>query len=169
MDTCYAGECNEQDSARMKGITRFGVSIDAALLRDFDALCAADGYATRSEAIRDLIRDALIARAAESGAGISGSPGSDSPDGGREMAGTLTLVYDHHKSDLSATLTAAQHDAHHLVLSTLHVHLDHDNCLEAIVLRGPAAELRSFSRRVLAIKGVKHGHFSLTATGREFS
>ena len=138
----------------MSETTRFGVSMDARLLREFDAYCRKRGYANRSEAIRDRIRDVLVE--------------DFGTEAGQHVAGTLTLVYDHHTSDLSQRLTAAQHDAHHLILSTLHVHLDHDNCLEVLALRGESGAIRTFAERMLAVKGVKHGKFVLTATGKEF-
>ncbi len=138
----------------MGNTVRFGVSIDQDLLCAFDAYCEAGGYATRSESIRDLIRDALVARS--------------SLEDNRDVAGTLTLVYDHHKSDLAQRLTAAQHEAHILIIATLHVHLDHDNCLEVLVLRGPGKSVSDFANQLLAVKGVKHGKFVLTACGGAF-
>lgn len=139
----------------MSSTVRFGVSMDADLLREFDEFCRVRGYATRSEALRDCIRDALVE---DTGAKEDSS-----------VAGTLTLVYDHHKSDLTHRLTAAQHDAHHLVLATLHVHLDHHNCLEVLALRGSSGEVRALADGILAVKGVKHGKFVLTSTGKEFA
>lgn len=139
----------------MSSTARFGVSMDADLLRGFDEFCAARGYGTRSEALRDLIRDALV-----------------EDMGARDdtaAAGTLTLVYDHHKSDLTQRLTAAQHDSHGLILATLHVHLDHHNCLEVLALKGKSAEIRRLADSILAVKGVMHGKFVLTATGNEFT
>ena len=139
----------------MSSTARFGVSMDEDLLREFDAFCAARGYATRSEALRDLIRDALVEERGGRGDAM--------------VAGTLTLVYDHHKSDLTQRLTAAQHDAHHLILATLHVHLDHYNCLEVLALRGKSGEVKALADQILAVKGVKHGKFVQTATGTEFT
>ena len=138
----------------MHNTVRFGVSMDARLLGEFDEFCRARGYETRSEALRDLIRDALVQ-----------DMGTHPKVG---VAGTLTLVYDHHKSDLTQRLTAAQHEAHELILATLHVHLDHHNCLEVLALRGESADVRALADQILAVKGVKHGKFVLTATGREF-
>ena len=132
----------------MAKTTRFGVSADAALLRDFDRLCAAHGYANRSEALRDLMRDALVRQAAELG--------------DAEAAGTLTFVYNHHKSDLAHKLTETQHDAPVHVVATLHVHLDHDTCLEVLVLRGQGRLIREFAQKLLATKGVAHGKLHLT-------
>jgi CopG family nickel-responsive transcriptional regulator len=108
----------------MADLSRIGVAIDADLLGRFDRLIGHRGYGSRSEAFRDLIRDALITEAAAS---------DETP-----VVGTITLVYDHHQRMLSDRLTAVQHEYHHAMLSTLHVHLDQDNCLEVVVVRGQA-------------------------------
>jgi CopG family nickel-responsive transcriptional regulator len=129
-------------------LVRFGVAMDAALLARFDEHLARRGYATRSEALRDLVRGELAA------AHIS--------EGGM-AAGTLTLVYDHHVRELTEKLTDMQHELGERVVSMLHVHLDHDHCLEVIVLRGPADALRAASDRILATRGVQHGKLVLTA------
>jgi CopG family nickel-responsive transcriptional regulator len=134
----------------MADLSRIGVAIDADLLEQFDHLIAQRGYGSRSEAFRDMIRDALIAQAAA--------------DDRTPVVGTITLVYDHHQRLLSDRLTAAQHEFHHAMLSTLHVHLDHDNCLEVIVVRGPAGEVRRVADLLIAMKGVKHGRLTLTGT-----
>ena len=136
----------------MGSTIRFGVSLDSDLLEQFDQLCETQGYENRSEAIRDLIRNALVQREWE-------GKGSD------EAAATLTLVYDHHKSDLAQKMTNVQHDNHHLIVTTLHVHLDHDNCLEVLVLKGPGDEVRDMAQRLIATKGVKLGKLSLATTG----
>jgi CopG family nickel-responsive transcriptional regulator len=130
---------------------RFGVSIDADLLADFDELCARHGYENRSEALRDCIRAALVE-----------DPGSLDA---AHSAGTLTLVYDHHKSDLAQKLTEEQHEAHDLIVAVLHVHLDHHHCLEVMVLRGPGTRIAGLARRLLSIKGVLHGKFIFTGAG----
>ena len=106
---------------------RFGVSLDSDLLEKFDALCERQGCPSRSEALRDIIRDALV----------QDSLHSETAD----AAGVLSLIYDHHVRDLSRKLTERQHDAHGLIVTTLHVHLDHHNCLEILVLKGKAGEL----------------------------
>lgn len=134
---------------------RFGVSLDSDLLEKFDALCDERCYQTRSEAIRDLIRNTLVQQEWE--------------DTGRDIAGTLTLVFDHHKSDLQQRLTEIQHDEHDLIITTLHVHLDHDNCLEVLVLKGPAERVRSLAQRLTSTRGVKHGKLSLTTTGQDLA
>lgn len=133
--------------------TRFGVSLDADLLDPFDSLCERNGYSNRSEAIRDLIRKSLVEDAwAKADA---------------EGAGTLTLVYDHHKNDLSRKLMAIQHDDHDCIVATLHVHLDHHNCLEVLVLKGQGERISNLSKRLLSVCGVKHGAFSHTTTGQD--
>ena len=131
---------------------RFGVSLDSDLLENFDALCDKNGYQNRSEAIRDLIRNALVQQ--EWRADTS------------EVAATLTLVYDHHKSDLAQKVTNVQHEAHHLIITTLHVHLDHHNCLEVLVLKGPGNDVQELARALIAAKGVKFGKLSLATTGQ---
>jgi CopG family nickel-responsive transcriptional regulator len=135
----------------MGRLTRFGVSFDSELLKRFDALCDQRGYQTRSEAIRNLVRSTLVEQ----------EWGNSSQD----VAATLTLVYDHHKSDLAQKITAAQHDAYHLIITTTHVHLDHYNCLEVLVLKGPSCEVRELAERLIATRGIKYGNLSLATTG----
>ena len=137
----------------MSELSRIGVAIDADLLKKFDRLIAARGYVNRSEAFRDLIRDELVERAWE-------TPGSN-------VVGTVTLVYDHHVRLLSEKLTDMQHSHFHHILSTLHVHLDHDNCLEVLVVRGKAAQVKRIADALISTKGVKHGRLTITSTGAE--
>lgn len=132
---------------------RFGVSLDSDLLEKFDKHCDERSYQTRSEAIRDLIRNTLVQREWEQAEG--------------DLAGTLTLVYDHHKSGLSQRLTEIQHDAHHVIQSSLHVHLDHHNCLEVIILKGDADTIKDLGQKLISTKGVKHGNLALTTTGKD--
>ena len=139
----------------MGKLTRFGVSLDEELLEPFDALCAVKGYSNRSEAIRDLIRKALVAEEWQQADG--------------QGAGTLTLVYDHHKNDLARRLTQMQHDEHDIIIATLHVHLDHHNCLEVLILKGEAARVRALADKIISCKGVKHGTFSGTTTGQDLA
>ena len=131
---------------------RFGVYLDSDLLERFDELCTERDYSNRSEAIRDLIRGALVENEWENAEGAS--------------AATLTLIYDHHKSDLAKKLMSIQHDAHHLIITTLHVHLDHDNCLEVLVLKGPGAEIQALAQRLISTKGVVFGRLSQATDGR---
>ncbi|HRX83893.1 MAG TPA: nickel-responsive transcriptional regulator NikR [Phycisphaerae bacterium] len=136
----------------MTHLLRFGVSMDAELLAAFDQLISRKGYANRSEALRDLVRDAIVE---------TQWANADEP-----TVAALCMVYDHHQAELSAKLTALQHDFTEHIISTLHVHLDHRHCLEVVVLRGPAGELKQFSDRMLATRGVKHGQLVMTGTGQ---
>ena len=135
----------------MSELSRIGVAIPEKLLADFDRLIGKRGYANRSEAFRDLIRNELI--------------GETVAQRGQEVVGTLTLVYDHHVRQLGERLTDIQHEHHHQIVSTLHVHLDHDNCLEVLVLRGRASEVQRIGDQLIAAKGVRHGKLTLT-TGK---
>lgn len=134
----------------MSELNRIGVAIDSDLLGRFDAHIAARGYANRSEAIRDLIRDTLSSRAAE-------NPEAD-------VVAVVTLVYDHHTRQLSDKLTDMQHAAFHAVHSTLHVHLDHDHCLEVLVLRGKSKIVTRLAEALIATKGVLNGRLVVTAS-----
>ena len=135
----------------MSTLARIGVALDSELLKQFDAYLDRRKYGNRSEGFRDLIRDALI--------------GEKTDDPSQPSVGTLTLVYDHHTRSLSEKLTAMQHDHAELVISTLHVHLDHHNCLEVLVLRGPAGRIRQLAEGIIATKGVQHGQLTMTAAG----
>ncbi len=137
----------------MSDLQRIGVAIDGDLLGKFDDLISRRGYTNRSEAFRDLIRADLVNDVAEKGSST--------------IAGTITLLYDHHVRQLSEKLTSMQHEHHSSILSSLHVHLDHDNCLEVIVLKGKAAEVRAIADRLIAAKGVKHGKLTLTSLGQD--
>jgi CopG family transcriptional regulator, nickel-responsive regulator len=137
----------------MSVLSRIGVAIDSGLLEKFDKLIGRRGYTNRSEAFRDLIREELVKEAWES---------PDAP-----VVGTVTLVYDHHVRQLSEKLTGIQHDFHHAILSTLHVHLDHDHCLEVLVVRGKSAVVRKVADVLVSTKGVKHGRLTITTTGKE--
>jgi CopG family nickel-responsive transcriptional regulator len=135
----------------MANVVRFGVSIDERLLDKYDALIAEKAYVNRSEALRDLIRASLV--------------DEQWSVGDAEAVGTVTLVYDHHSRDLSDKLTEHQHTHHQEIVSTLHVHLDADHCLEVVVLRGVAREIRRIADGLIGTKGVKHGKFVATTTG----
>ena len=132
-------------------LTRFGISLDKGLLKKFDRLIGHKGYATRSEAIRDLIRDSLVQEEAEAGG---------------EVAGTITLVYSHDTRELTDTLTEIQHRYHSLVISTMHIHLDGHNCLEVLIVKGSARDISKVADRLIGTKGVKHGKLSITSTGK---
>lgn len=135
----------------MSELSRIGVAIDSDLLEKFDGHIARRGYTNRSEAFRDLIRDELVEENWES---------PDSP-----VVGTVTLVYDHHVRLLNEKLTDLQHDSFHNVLSTLHIHLDHDNCLEVLVVKGKAAAVKKLADALISTKGVKHGRLTITSSG----
>ena len=137
----------------MGGLSRIGVAIDTELLDKFDELIGQRGYTNRSEAFRDLIRDELVEKTWE-------SPES-------QVVGTVTLMYDHHVRMLNEKLTSIQHDYHHAILSTLHVHLDHDNCLEVLVVKGRAGVVRKVADVLISTKGVKHGRLTITTSGAE--
>jgi CopG family nickel-responsive transcriptional regulator len=136
----------------MGKLVRFGVSLDEALLRKFDPYIGRLGYKSRSEAIRDLIRERLVAEEwkAEKGPAM----------------GVLSLVYSHEVRELSKKLTDIQH--HHLgiILSSTHIHMDEHNCLEVVILKGPAREIQEIAGQLLSAKGVKHGKLITTTTGR---
>jgi CopG family nickel-responsive transcriptional regulator len=132
----------------MAELARIGVAIDDELLTRFDQLIAKRGYTNRSEAFRDLIRHELVQEVWES---------SDV-----EMFGTVTLVYDHHVRMLTDRLTELQHNYHSSIISSMHVHLDHDNCLEVILVRGKAPMVQKLANALIAVKGVKHGRFTAT-------
>ena len=134
----------------MSDLLRFGVSIEDNLLESFDRLIAERGYVNRSEALRDLIRDALVQ------ARLENTPKSV------QVLGSLTLVYDHHAHDLADQMSALQHDSHDLVVSVTHVHVNHDDCMEVILLRGQAGRVRQLANGLLSLKGVKHGKLFIT-------
>jgi CopG family transcriptional regulator, nickel-responsive regulator len=139
----------------MSDIIRFGVSIDSQLIKKFDALINRKGYATRSEAIRDMIRDTLVEEEWEAGS--------------QETVGTITIVYNHHTRELEHALTDMQHRSFHQIISTLHVHLDAHNCLEVLVVKGKGQEIRNIADRLIGTKGVKHGKLTMTTTGKELA
>lgn len=133
----------------MSDIVRFSVSLENDLLDEFDRFCKEENFATRSEAVRQMIREMLTGRAWESGE--------------TEVAGTLTLVYDHHRPQLRDRMIALQHKHHDLVVSTLHTHLTHDLCLEVIVLRGRADKLRQIATQLKGMKGIRKGELVMAA------
>jgi CopG family nickel-responsive transcriptional regulator len=137
----------------MGQLVRFGVAMDEGLLERFDALVARRGTGVnRSEAVRDLVRDALVESEWEA---------SD-----EEIVATVTMVFDHHASDLSEKLDALQHQHYDKIVSAMHVHLDAHNCLEVLVVRGSSRHVRDIADALLGTKGVKHGKLVTTTTGR---
>ncbi len=137
----------------MSKLQRFGISIEEDLLKRFDEEIVKKGYQNRSEAIRDLIRNHLVEL--------------EWKDDKEEVAGTITLVYDHHTRGLADLLTELQHSYHQLILSTMHVHLDHHNCLEILVIKGKVKEANEVANQLLSVKGVLHGKLTVTSTGKK--
>ena len=133
-------------------LIRFGVSMEQDLLGEFDSLCASKGYENRSEAIRDMVRNLLIE--------------SKLKEENTEGVGTLTLVYNHHHRELEEKLTEYQHHHMNAIISTVHVHLTPHLCLEVLLLRGKAKEIKKVAYGLIATKGVQHGKLVLTAVGR---
>jgi CopG family transcriptional regulator, nickel-responsive regulator len=136
----------------MSDLERYTITMPHDLFAAFDRLNGRKGYKNRSEAIRDLVREALVRE--------------EWANPEERVAATVTLVYDHHTRALADKITEVQHEWGHLVVSTLHVHLDHHNCLEVIVLRGLAGEARKVADALACIKGVKHSRLALTTEGK---
>lgn len=135
----------------MTKLLRFGVSLEAPLLKEFDALVRTRGFASRSDAFRDLIRRALVEKQWQ--------------DEG-EIAGAITIVYDHHRRELVNKLLTVQHDFGDLIISSQHVHLDHHSCLEIIAIKGRPDQAQKLANGLRSIKGVKHGTLSMSTTGK---
>lgn len=142
-------------AARMKKdtVSRFSISLPPSLLEQLDEMTREKSYENRSLAIADMIRAQLVEHRQKFG--------------NEEIAGTITLVYDHHKMHVQETLTDIQHDHHDVILSTVHVHLDHHNCLEVLLVKGKARLIRGIADALIAAKGVKHGKLTVTTTGRD--
>lgn len=138
----------------MSGIIRFGISLDGDLSQKFDARLRKKGYSNRSEAIRDLIRQDLVDQ--------EWSEGS-------EVAGAITLIYDHHKRELLNKITDIQHDFQRGIISAQHIHLDHHNCLEIIAIKGDPVEVKKLADTLKAVKGVKHATLSMSTTGKRLA
>lgn len=134
-------------------LIRFGVSMEEVLLDKFDRLISKRGYTNRSEAIRDFVRKEIVEE--------------NIHDGNAAAFGVLSFVYDHHVRELEARLTDLQHDNYKSIVSTSHVHIDHDNCLEVIILKDEAGTIDKIAAKLLSYKGVKHGRLSLTLSGKE--
>ncbi len=138
----------------MPPLVRFGISIDKALLEKFDRSIKGKGYTNRSEAFRDLIRQELIKKEWVEG---------------RDVAGAVTFIYDHHQRDLLKRIMDIQHDFQRVIISTQHIHLDHHNCLEILAVRGNSKEVLELADLLRAIKGVRHGTLSMTSTGKHLA
>ncbi|MBI9020869.1 MAG: nickel-responsive transcriptional regulator NikR [Verrucomicrobia bacterium] len=130
---------------------RFSISMDDGLLAKFDRHLGAHGYSNRSEAVRDLVRKVLV---------------DEEWNAGEEVVGVITLVFDHHQRQLQDKLTELQHDHHDIIISSTHVHLDHHNCLEVIIVRGVAGSVRELADQLKATRGVKSSELTAASTGR---
>ena len=140
---------------KAKSLCRFSISMAGDLVGQLDGMAKAKGYANRSQAVSDMVRAHLVEH--------HGQVGS------HEIAGTVTLVYDHHKRNIQALLTDIQHDHGELIIAAMHVHLDHHNCMEVLAVRGRADAVKNVADRLIAAKGVKHGRLTVTTTGKEFA
>jgi CopG family nickel-responsive transcriptional regulator len=135
----------------MSDIIRFGISLEKALLANFDNLIKRRKYTNRSEAIRDLIRQELLKKELEED---------------REVAGAITFIYDHHQRDLLNKIIDVQHDHQDIIQSSQHIHLDHHNCLEIVAVKGNYGRVSKLADTLKALKGVKHGSLSMSGTGK---
>lgn len=140
-------------NGKQDSVVRFSISVPGPLARQLDDMVRQKGYHNRSLAVADMIRDHLVEHRQNFG--------------DHDIAGTITLVYDHHKQHVQATLTDIQHDHHEVILSTLHVHLDHHNCLEVLAVRGRAATIKKIADALIGAKGVKHGKLTVTSSGHD--
>jgi CopG family nickel-responsive transcriptional regulator len=129
-------------------LSRIGVALDSDLLQQFDQWMGKHGYANRSEAFRDLIRERLVDERTAAPHSI--------------VVGTVTLIYDHNAHGVGEKLTQLQHEHHQLVVSTSHAHLDHDSCLEVLIVHGKSAAVEEFANQLIALKGVQHGRLVKT-------
>jgi CopG family nickel-responsive transcriptional regulator len=136
----------------MSEIIRFGISLEKTLLEKFDRLIRSRRYTNRSEALRDMIRQELVRKEWEED---------------REVAGAITFIYDHHKRDLLNKVIDIQHDHQKIIVSAQHIHLDHNNCLEIVAVRGKSGEVQKLADSLKSVKGVRHGTLSMSSTGKE--
>lgn len=133
-------------------LKRFSISLEENLLESFDDYIKEQSYNNRSEAIRDLIRKSLVREEWETENKI--------------IMGVITLVYDHHQNQLQEKITEVQHGYHHHIVSTTHVHMDHNNCLEVIIIKGKAQEVQDLADRLIALRGVRDGNLAMSSTGK---
>ncbi len=138
----------------MANLVRFGVSLERELLTKFDKHIKEKNYPTRSKAIGDLIRENLVKKEWIEG---------------KEVVGAITLVYNHHKRELVNRLTDVQHDFHQLIISSQHIHLDKNNCVEIVVVKGKPTQVERLAYRLKSTKGVKHGSLTMATTGKEIA
>jgi len=135
----------------MTEIVRFGVSLEKGLLDKFDRLMRRKGYGNRSKVLADIVREKLVQREWAAG---------------REVVGTITMIYNHHQRELTARLTGIQHNCHQVILAAQHIHLDHANCLEVVIVKGMPAKIRTLADAMRACRGVKHLALTMGSTGK---
>jgi len=140
-------------TSKAEGVVRLTVSLPPMLADELDKMVKDIGYDNRSLAVADMIRDRLVEHRQNVG--------------DHEIAGSITLVYDHHKQNVQSVLTDIQHDCHELIISTMHVHLDHHNCMEVLAVRGKAKLVKKIADELIAAKGVKHGKLTVTTSGKD--
>lgn len=139
---------------KRQSLCRFSISMAGDLVGQLDGMTMVKGYANRSQAVADMVRAHLVEHHGQMGA--------------HEIAGTITLVYDHHKRNIQTLLTDIQHDHGDIIIAGMHVHLDHHNCMEVLAVRGCADSVKRVADKLIAAKGVKHGKLTVTTTGKEF-
>ena len=138
---------------KTSALSRFSLSMPTVLARQLDTMTRAKGYANRSQAVAELVRNRLVEYHAEAGDQI--------------IAGTITLVYDHHQRNIQGLLTDIQHDHAAVIIATLHVYLDHHNCMEVLAVRGRARDVRQVADALITARGVRHGKLAVTTTGED--
>ena len=135
-------------------LKRFSISLEESLLAKFDQYILAHQYDNRSEAIRDLIRKVMV---------------RNEWDADKQVMGVISLVFDHHEPRLQEKITLVQHDYHHHIISSTHVHMDHDNCMEVIIVKGKAANVQELADRLTALRGIRDGNLAMSSTGKSLS
>ncbi|MFC1585220.1 nickel-responsive transcriptional regulator NikR [Fibrobacterota bacterium] len=139
---------------KKEGVTRFGVSLEKSLLKQLDTFCSERGFPNRSQAIRALLREYMVEKERVS-AGV--------------IAGVVSIVYDHHQKTMVRDLLSIQHSFHDMIIASQHIHIDHDNCLEVIIVKGRMQNVEKFCDSLRSLKGLKHVAMSITTTGVEVS
>ncbi len=137
----------------MNGTTRFGISMNSELLNDFDRLILKMGYKSRSEAIRDMVRQRLVDQ--------------EWIEPHKETIGTITLVFSHEVRELSKVLTSLEHNYYKNILSSMHIHLDPHNCLEVLIVKGKSGTIRKIADKLISTRGVRHGKLTMSTIGKK--
>jgi CopG family nickel-responsive transcriptional regulator len=133
-------------------LKRFTISLDEKLLAQFDAAIKQRKYVNRSEAIRDLIRSAFI---------------EEEWQADKDVVGVISMVYDHHQSKLQEKVTEIQHEYHHQIVSATHIHMDHHNCLEVVIVKGKAGSINELADRLRSLRGVRNCKMAMSSTGKD--